>query len=68
MMSLKRALGALNVGRRRHEPFSAEDVELLGEVAKQISIAVENAQAYRQISELKDRLAKENLYLDESSL
>ena len=43
LVSRERALGALNVGRRRHEPFSAEDVELLGEFAKQISIAVDNA-------------------------
>ena len=45
--------------------FSPEEIELLGEVAKQIAIAVENAQAYREITELKDRLAKEKLYLEE---
>src|SRR5262249_31004485 len=45
--------------------FSPEDVELLGEVAKQIAIAVENAQAYRQLAELKDKLAKEKVYLEE---
>lgn len=65
LLSHDRALGALNVGRRRDEMFSDEEVELLSEVAKQVSIAVENAQAYRQITELKDRLAKENLYLEE---
>jgi formate hydrogenlyase transcriptional activator len=60
-----RVLGALDIGRRRTDAFSPEDVELLGEVAKQIAIAVENAQAYREITELKDRLAKENVYLEE---
>ena len=65
LLSHDRVLGALDMGRRREEPFSPEEVELLGEVAKQIAIAVENAQAYRQITELKDRLAKENLYLEE---
>jgi formate hydrogenlyase transcriptional activator len=65
LLSHDRALGALNVGRSRDEPFSPEDIDLLSEVAKQIAIAVENAQAYRQISELKDRLAKEKLYLEE---
>src|SRR5262249_7858380 len=60
-----RVLGALDMGRCREEPFSTEDVELLSEVAKQIAIAVENAQSYREITELKDRLAKENLYLEE---
>src|SRR5262249_8031768 len=65
LLSRDRALGALNVGRSRADPFSPEEVGLLGEVAKQIAIAAENAQAYRQITELKDRLAKENLYLEE---
>jgi len=60
-----RVLGALDIGRCRAEALGPEDVELLSEVAKQIAIAVENAQAYREISELKDRLAKENLYLEE---
>src|SRR5262252_10222826 len=45
--------------------FNPDEVELLTEVAKQIAIAVENAQAYREITELKDLLAKENLYLQD---
>ncbi len=65
LLSRDRALGALNIGRRREDAFSPEDVELLSEVAKQIAIAVENAQAYREITELKDKLAKEKLYLEE---
>lgn len=60
-----RVLGALDMGRLREDAFSPEEVELLGEVAKQIAIAVDNAQAYRQITELKDQLAKEKLYLEE---
>jgi formate hydrogenlyase transcriptional activator len=60
-----RVLGALDIGRRSEETFTQDEVELLGEVGKQIAIAVENAQTYREISELKDRLAKENLYLEE---
>jgi formate hydrogenlyase transcriptional activator len=65
LVSHDRALGALNLGRRREDAFSLEDVELLSEIAKQIAIAVENAQAYRQITDLKDKLAKEKLYLEE---
>jgi len=59
------ALGALDLGSRREDAFRPEEVELLGQVAGQIAIAVENAQAYRQITELKERLAKEKLYLEE---
>jgi formate hydrogenlyase transcriptional activator len=61
----ERVLGALDLGRNGDERFSPEDTEVLSEVAKQIAIAVENAQAYREITELKDRLAKEKLYLEE---
>jgi formate hydrogenlyase transcriptional activator len=60
-----RVLGALDIGRNRAETFNPEEIELLGEIAKQIAIAVENAQAYRKITELKDQLAKENLYLQD---
>ncbi len=57
--------GTLNLGRRRDDAFSQEDVELLSQVAQQIAIAVENALAYREIAELKERLNKEKLYLEE---
>jgi formate hydrogenlyase transcriptional activator len=60
-----RAMGAANVGRQRPDPFSPEDIELLREVARQIVIAVENAQACRELAELKDKLAKEKVYLEE---
>jgi formate hydrogenlyase transcriptional activator len=49
------------------DAFVSEDVELLNEVAKQIAIAVENAQAYRELAELKDKLAKEKVYLEEEA-
>jgi len=65
LLSHDRALGVLNVGRHREDLFRPEDLELLSEIAKQIAIAVENAQAYRELRELKDKLAKEKLYLEE---
>lgn len=60
-----RVLGTLDIGRKCEQSFTAEELELLGDVGKQIAIAVENARAYRQINELKDKLAKEKLYLEE---
>ncbi|CUS38727.1 sigma 54-interacting transcriptional regulator [Candidatus Nitrospira nitrificans] len=65
LLAHKRALGALNVGRRRDDGFTSEDVELLGQVAQQVAIAVENALAYKQIAQLKDKLTEEKLYLEE---
>ncbi len=38
---------------------------MLSEVAKQIALAVANSLAYQEIAALKDRLAKEKLYLEE---
>jgi len=60
-----RALGILGLGRRQENAFSEDDAEFLSAAAGQIAIAVENALAYREISELKDKLAQEKLYLEE---
>ncbi len=58
-------LGVLTLGRREDQPFSQDEFEFLGQVAKQVGIAVENALAYGQIAELRDRLAEEKLYLED---
>jgi formate hydrogenlyase transcriptional activator len=60
-----RALGILSILRTTETSFSAEDVDFLSRASGQIAIAVENALAYREISELKDKLAQEKLYLEE---
>ncbi|HEY7184128.1 MAG TPA: sigma 54-interacting transcriptional regulator [Blastocatellia bacterium] len=60
-----RALGLMVVARTTEDSFTPEDVEFITQVAGQIAIAVENALAYREISELKDKLAQEKLYLEE---
>ncbi|HEV2717019.1 MAG TPA: sigma 54-interacting transcriptional regulator, partial [Terriglobales bacterium] len=60
-----RALGALAIARTTDVSFSPEDLEFLAQVSGQIAIAVENALAYREISELKDKLAQEKIYLEE---
>ena len=64
LLSHNRALSALNVGRRTEDSFAQDDIDLLGQVAQQVAIAVDNALAYRQIGELKDKLAEEKLYLE----
>jgi formate hydrogenlyase transcriptional activator len=65
MVSRDQALGTLNVGRFQENGFTAAEVDLLAQVAGQIALAVENALAYRQIEELKDRLTEEKLYLED---
>ena len=60
-----RALGMLGIGRIGESAFTPSDVEFLTRVSGQIAIALENALAYQEISDLKDRLAEEKLYLEE---
>jgi formate hydrogenlyase transcriptional activator len=60
-----RALGILSIARKSEANFTPEDVEFLAQAAGQIAIAIENAIAYHEISQLKDKLAQEKLYLEE---
>jgi formate hydrogenlyase transcriptional activator len=60
-----RALGILSILRTTETPFSPGDVDFLNRASGQIAIAIENALAYHEISQLKDKLAQEKLYLEE---
>jgi formate hydrogenlyase transcriptional activator len=60
-----RALGILSILRTTETPFSPGDVDFLSRASGQIAIAIENALAYHEISQLKDKLAQEKLYLEE---
>jgi len=57
-------VGTLGLVRAEHNPYSKDDLDFLTRVSSQIALAVENALAYREISELKDKLAQEKLYLE----
>src|SRR5437868_11885286 len=64
LLSRERVLGVLGLASSRENAFSEDDFGFLGQVANQIALAVENAFAYGEISQLKDRFARENLYLE----
>jgi formate hydrogenlyase transcriptional activator len=64
LVSRGRVLGVLGVGSSREATFTEDDASFLGQVANQIAIAVENAAAYGEISQARDRLALENIYLE----
>jgi len=59
-----RVLGALCLARLQKNAFTQPDVDFLSQIAGQIAIAIDNALAYRQITELKDQLTQEKLYLE----
>src|SRR5213595_3019320 len=59
-----RRLGTLSIGRLGGEPFTTWDEKLLASVANQIAFSVENALAFQEIAQLKDKLAAEKVYLE----
>ena len=63
LISRDRVLGTLGV--KRTDPFSAQDISFLKQVAGPVAIAVENAMAYGRIAELTDKLAREKVYLED---
>ncbi|HVA01409.1 MAG TPA: sigma 54-interacting transcriptional regulator [Terriglobia bacterium] len=60
-----RVLGTLNLVSRREAAFQPKEVELLSQVASHVAMALDNALAFRQVAELKERLAEEKLYLED---
>jgi formate hydrogenlyase transcriptional activator len=65
LISRGRTLGVLALGRRQDNAFDEDEVEFLGQVASQVAMAVENALAYGEIADLRDKLAQEKLYLED---
>ena len=65
LISRNRMLGILAVAKREENAFDGDAVAFLTQVANQVAIGVENALAYREIADLKDRLAQEKLYLED---
>ncbi len=61
----ERTLGALTVASRRENAFSQHDADVLSQIAGQVAMAVNNALAFKQIAELRDRLAQEKQYLQD---
>jgi formate hydrogenlyase transcriptional activator len=60
-----RTIGILTVASRGEHAFSMDDTDLLHQIANQVAIAVDNALAFREIAELKEKLAEEKSYLED---
>jgi formate hydrogenlyase transcriptional activator len=57
-------LGVITMGSRRPNNFGQEDLDLLSQISNQIALAVDNAIAYGRVTEARDRLKEERLYLE----
>jgi formate hydrogenlyase transcriptional activator len=60
-----RRLGCLSFGSKQVDGYNAEDRELLDHIARQVTIAVENALVFEKIRELRKRIEDEKVYLEE---
>src|SRR6266403_1840305 len=65
LVSRGRVLGIFGVVKYQDNAFNSDDIEFLSQIANQVAIAVENACAFGEIRELKDKLAQEKLYLED---
>jgi formate hydrogenlyase transcriptional activator len=64
LISRSRLLGVLGIARREENTFDENEVAFLTKVANQVAMGVENALAFGEIADLKNKLAQEKLYLE----
>src|SRR5271166_2209996 len=65
LITRERTIGTLALSRMTDDAWTPDDVEFLAQVANQIAIAVENSLSYRELTQMKERLATEKLYLED---
>jgi formate hydrogenlyase transcriptional activator len=63
----RQRLGTLVFTCKQPSAYDPADVDFLQQVANQVAVAVENTLAFQEIEALKDKLAKENAYLEEEA-
>jgi formate hydrogenlyase transcriptional activator len=58
-------VGVLALGTRTEGVFGPGDLPFLTQIGRQVAIAIENARTFGEVTELKNKLAQENLYLED---
>jgi formate hydrogenlyase transcriptional activator len=57
-------VGTLNLGSTKEQPVNANDLSVLTQIASQLALFLQNARAYQELNELKNKLKQEKLYLE----
>ena len=65
LLARRSCLGTLNIGSVESGEPDPEALEFLRQIAIQVALAIENVQAYEQLTRLSRDLAKQNAYLTE---
>jgi formate hydrogenlyase transcriptional activator len=64
LVSGEQVLGVLGLASSQENAFTDDDFAFLNQVANQVAFAIQNALRYGQVSEVKDKLVQENIYLE----
>ncbi len=64
MVTANGPLGVMSLGSRQPDNFGQQDLDLLSQISTQIALAVDNAIAHGRVTEARDRLEEERLYLE----
>jgi formate hydrogenlyase transcriptional activator len=65
LTTARHRLGVLTFASKQPAAYDAADAEFLKRAVRQVAVAVENALAFQQIEELKQKLTQEKVYLEE---
>ena len=64
LRAANRALGVITLGSKRQNHFRPDDLDLMGQIATQISLALDNALAYEKLNASRNQIEEERLYLE----
>src|SRR5271166_4030738 len=59
-----RPLGVMTLGSKKADHFRPDDLDLLAQIATQISLALDNALAYEKLNASRNQIEEERLYLE----
>jgi formate hydrogenlyase transcriptional activator len=65
LISRNRVLGVMELAQQKEQVLLHQDAEFVSQIANQLALTIENAQAYAEIKELKEQLSREKLYLED---
>jgi formate hydrogenlyase transcriptional activator len=66
LLTHNRVLGTLGLVRTQHNPYRQDELDFLTGVSSQVALALANILANKEISQLKEKLDQEKLYLEEA--
>lgn len=64
LRAANRPLGVITLGSKRLDHFRSDDLDLTGQIATQISLALDNALAYERLNASRNQIEQERLYLE----